>query len=127
MLRHPVIGRRRLADPGLALVSILKGIAGAMQFFEHEGFRLAFIDQQPEAGGEPVLLIHGFASIHAVNWVSTGWVRTLNDAGYRVIAFDNRGHGQPRRRATMRPTTRRKRWPATRRRCCAISASTGPM
>ena len=45
------------------------------------------------AAGDPVLLIHGFASTHVVNWVSTGWVRTLNDAGYRVIAFDNRGHG----------------------------------
>ena len=75
------------------MVSILKGIAGAMRFFEHDGFDLAFIDQEPEAGAEPVLLIHGFASTHAVNWVSTGWVRTLNDAGYRVIAFDNRGHG----------------------------------
>ena len=41
-----------------------------------------------------MLLIHGFASSHVVNWVSTGWVKTLNDAGYRTIAFDNRGHGQ---------------------------------
>ena len=76
------------------MVSILKGIAGAMQFFSHEGFDLAFIDRPPETGGgEPVLLIHGFASTHIVNWVATGWVKTLNDAGYRVIAFDNRGHG----------------------------------
>jgi pimeloyl-ACP methyl ester carboxylesterase len=75
------------------MVSILKGIAGAMQFFAHDGFDLAFIDQQPEGGGEPVLLIHGFASTHMVNWVSTGWVKTLNDAGYRTVAFDNRGHG----------------------------------
>ena len=37
--------------------------------------------------------IHGFASTHIVNWVSPGWVKTLNDAGYRAIAFDNRGHG----------------------------------
>jgi pimeloyl-ACP methyl ester carboxylesterase len=65
-----------------------------MQFFEHEGFRLAFIDQNDDQGGEPILLIHGFASNHIVNWVSTGWVRTLTDAGHRVIAFDNRGHGQ---------------------------------
>jgi pimeloyl-ACP methyl ester carboxylesterase len=28
-----------------------------------------------------------------VNWVSAGWVKTLTDAGYRTIAFDNRGHG----------------------------------
>ncbi len=61
-----------------------------MQFFEHEGFRLAYID----AGqGDPVLLIHGFASTHAINWVMPAWVRTLTEAGYRVIALDNRGHG----------------------------------
>jgi len=65
-----------------------------MQFFAHDGFDLAYIDQKPEGGGEPILLIHGFASTHIVNWVATGWVRTLNDAGYRAIAFDNRGHGQ---------------------------------
>ncbi len=64
-----------------------------MHFFKHDGFDLAFIDQQPQSGGELVLLVHGFASSHAVNWVSTGWVKTLNDAGYRAIAFDNRGHG----------------------------------
>lgn len=64
-----------------------------MQFFSHDGFELAFIDQQPAPDAEPVLLIHGFASTHMVNWVSPGWVKTLNDAGYRTIALDNRGHG----------------------------------
>ncbi|HEY6633886.1 MAG TPA: alpha/beta fold hydrolase [Rhizobiaceae bacterium] len=64
-----------------------------MQFFNHDGFDLAFIDQQPAPHAEPVLMIHGFASSYTVNWVSTGWVKTLNDAGYRAIAFDNRGHG----------------------------------
>ncbi|WP_309084509.1 alpha/beta hydrolase [Chelativorans sp.] len=62
-----------------------------MQFFSHDGFDIAFID---EGSGDPVLLIHGFASTHFVNWVSPGWVKTLRDAGYRVIALDNRGHGQ---------------------------------
>ena len=75
------------------MVSILKGIVGAMQFFSHDGFEFAFIDQQSSANAEPVLLIHGFASTYMVNWVSSGWVKTLNDAGYRVVAFDNRGHG----------------------------------
>ena len=62
-----------------------------MQFFTHDGFDLAFLDK---GEGDPVLLIHGFASSHFVNWVSPGWFKTLNDAGYRAIAFDNRGHGQ---------------------------------
>lgn len=65
-----------------------------MQSFRHENFDLAFIDREPEGGGEPILLIHGFASSYTVNWVSPGWVKTLNDAGYRVVALDNRGHGQ---------------------------------
>lgn len=75
------------------MVSILKGIAGAMQFFSHDGFELAYIDLQPTPEAMPILLIHGFASTHVVNWVSPGWVKTLGDAGYRVIALDNRGHG----------------------------------
>ncbi|MGI6853394.1 alpha/beta fold hydrolase [Mesorhizobium sp. 1B3] len=61
-----------------------------MEFFAHDGFDIGFID---EGQGEPVLLIHGFASSHMVNWVSPGWVKTLTDAGYRTIALDNRGHG----------------------------------
>lgn len=65
-----------------------------MQFFSHDGFDLAFLDRQPGTNsGDPVLMIHGFASSHYVNWVSPGWFKTLNDAGYRAIAFDHRGHG----------------------------------
>jgi len=51
---------------------------------------IAYLD---EGEGPPVLLIHGFASSANVNWVATGWVKVLVDAGYRVIALDNRGHG----------------------------------
>lgn len=66
----------------------------ALQFFRHEGFDLAYLDRPPASGrGEPVLMIHGFASSHYVNWVAPGWFKTLNDAGYRAIALDNRGHG----------------------------------
>ncbi|HSP24613.1 MAG TPA: alpha/beta hydrolase [Saliniramus sp.] len=66
-----------------------------MQNFSSDGVQIAYIDIQPEAGsGEPVLLIHGFASNHAVNWVNTSWVKTLTGAGRRVIALDNRGHGR---------------------------------
>jgi pimeloyl-ACP methyl ester carboxylesterase len=67
-----------------------------MQTFHNDGFEIAFIDQPPVNGGEgePVLLIHGFASSYLVNWISPGWVKTLTEAGYRVIALDNRGHGR---------------------------------
>jgi len=65
-----------------------------MKRFSHEGFDLAYIDE-PAKGepGEPILLIHGFASSYVVNWVAPGWVKTLTEAGYRVVAFDHRGHG----------------------------------
>ena len=66
-----------------------------MQFFQSGSVRLAFIDS-PAEGEEQgvVVLVHGFASNHAVNWVNTQWVKVLNRAGYRVVALDNRGHGQ---------------------------------
>jgi pimeloyl-ACP methyl ester carboxylesterase len=43
--------------------------------------------------GEPILLIHGFASSVAVNWRSTSWIDTLAGDGRQVIAYDVRGHG----------------------------------
>lgn len=54
------------------------------------GVRLAFIDEMPAtcSRGKPVLLIHGFASTHAVNWIFPLWVKTLTEAGRRVISFD---------------------------------------
>lgn len=65
-----------------------------IQHFSHDGQRLAFIDQKSGGGHDfPVLLIHGFASNIAVNWQFPGWFKTLGDAGYRVIAIENRGHG----------------------------------
>jgi pimeloyl-ACP methyl ester carboxylesterase len=63
-----------------------------MPDFLSDGVRLAFIDEG-RRDGEPVLLIHGFASNVQVNWVGTGWVDLLVKDGRRVIAIDNRGHG----------------------------------
>jgi pimeloyl-ACP methyl ester carboxylesterase len=40
------------------------------------------------------VLVHGFGSSHMVNWVNTQWTKTLTHAGYRVVALDNRGHGE---------------------------------
>ncbi len=51
---------------------------------------IAFLD---EGEGEPVVLVHGFASNKETNWVYPGWVATLTRAGRRVVALDNRGHG----------------------------------
>ena len=66
-----------------------------MQHFSSSGIDIAFIDEgADEATNGTMLLIHGFASNVVVNWVDPGWVRTLQQSGYRVIALDNRGHGQ---------------------------------
>jgi pimeloyl-ACP methyl ester carboxylesterase len=62
-----------------------------MPRFVNEDVEIAFLD---EGEGEPIVLIHGFASNKEVNWVLPGWVTTLTRAGRRVIALDNRGHGQ---------------------------------
>jgi pimeloyl-ACP methyl ester carboxylesterase len=61
-----------------------------MPRFEHDGVDIAFLD---EGEGEPIVLVHGFASNAAVNWVNPSWFATLQKAGRRVIALDNRGHG----------------------------------
>jgi pimeloyl-ACP methyl ester carboxylesterase len=62
-----------------------------MQSFDSDGVQIAYMD---EGKGEPILLIHGFASNVTTNWIDAQWVRTLVKAGRRVIAYDNRGHGQ---------------------------------
>jgi pimeloyl-ACP methyl ester carboxylesterase len=62
-----------------------------MPTFNHGDVQIAFLD---EGEGEPIVLVHGFASSKEVNWVQPGWFSTLTRAGRRVIALDDRGHGQ---------------------------------
>ena len=63
-----------------------------MQFaIAADGVRLAF---EQLGAGDPVLLVHGFGSSREQNWKSTGWYRSLTEAGHRVVAMDCRGHGQ---------------------------------
>jgi len=61
-----------------------------MKSFTHNGTTIEYLD---EGAGDPVVLVHGFASNKETNWVYPGWIKPLKDAGYRVIALDNRGHG----------------------------------
>ncbi|RUT33055.1 alpha/beta hydrolase [Arsenicitalea aurantiaca] len=62
-----------------------------MAQFTSDGVEIAY---EIHGEGRPILLIHGFGSSAAVNWVGTGWVETLTGAGYQAIALDNRGHGK---------------------------------
>ncbi|WP_315759506.1 MULTISPECIES: alpha/beta hydrolase [unclassified Bradyrhizobium] len=61
-----------------------------MPSFHNGAVEIAFID---EGEGDPIVLVHGFASTKNVNWVYPSWISELRKDGRRVIALDNRGHG----------------------------------
>jgi pimeloyl-ACP methyl ester carboxylesterase len=61
-----------------------------MPSFHNGDVEIAYLD---EGEGDPILLVHGFASTKNVNWVYPGWVSELKKNSRRVIALDNRGHG----------------------------------
>lgn len=61
-----------------------------MPNFRNGDVEIAYLD---EGEGEPIVLVHGFASTKEVNWVQPGWIGTLSSAGRHAIALDNRGHG----------------------------------
>jgi pimeloyl-ACP methyl ester carboxylesterase len=61
-----------------------------MPSFNHGDVEIAYLD---EGEGDPIVLVHGFASTKNVNWVYPTWVSELRKGGRRVIALDNRGHG----------------------------------
>jgi pimeloyl-ACP methyl ester carboxylesterase len=60
-----------------------------MPFFDSAGVKIHYHDI---GSGDPVVLVHGFASTAEDNWGGTGWIARLS-AKYRVIAPDVRGHG----------------------------------
>ena len=62
-----------------------------MPSFHNGAVEIAYRD---EGEGDPILLVHGFASSKNVNWVYPTWVSELKKNGRRVIALDNRGHGE---------------------------------
>jgi pimeloyl-ACP methyl ester carboxylesterase len=67
-----------------------------MTSFKNGDVEIAYLDegQNQSNNAEPIVLVHGFASTKETNWVNPGWVTALTRAGRRVIALDNRGHGQ---------------------------------
>jgi pimeloyl-ACP methyl ester carboxylesterase len=65
-----------------------------MPRFTHDNVEIHYLDQGDGASHPPIVLVHGFASNAQINWVYPGWVSELTRSGRRVIALDNRGHGQ---------------------------------
>jgi pimeloyl-ACP methyl ester carboxylesterase len=61
--------------------------------FDSDGVRLHFELNGPDTG-QPLVLVHGFASDYELNWVGSRWQETLTSAGYRVVGLDCRGHGR---------------------------------
>lgn len=62
-----------------------------MPSFKNGAVELEYLD---EGEGDPIVLVHGFASSKSVNWVYPTWVSELRKNDRRVIALDNRGHGE---------------------------------
>src|ERR1700721_2425600 len=62
----------------------------SMPSFHHGDVEIAYLD---EGEGVPIVRGRVFSSSKKVNWVYPTWVSDLKKSGRRVIAFDNRGHG----------------------------------
>jgi pimeloyl-ACP methyl ester carboxylesterase len=76
-------------SPGqrLGMTQISRGV------FTSDDAEIAYLDAG-DLTGPPIVLVHGFASTKETNWLAPGWIDTLTRAGRRVIALDNRGHGE---------------------------------
>ena len=59
------------------------------------GVSIAYDDIAPSGPAQrTILLLHGFASNRNEGWKRTGWRQALERRGFRVIAPDQRGHGE---------------------------------
>lgn len=93
----PIIGVRPRSVQGLAAQGEidLPFRGGATQaaplFFDSDGVRLHYSD---EGAGEPVILVHGFATDQTLNWATL--IPALRGKN-RIVAFDHRGHGRSAR------------------------------
>ena len=64
-------------------------------FTTPDGVTLAYDDVIPAAGAErTILLLHGFTSNRNEGWRRTGWHGAFERRGVRVVALDQRGHGE---------------------------------
>jgi pimeloyl-ACP methyl ester carboxylesterase len=72
------------------LLGLTPGLRAQDKTFDSNGVKIRYTDQ---GKGEPVLLIHGFTANVEMQWGLPGVLKALAK-DYRVIAYDNRGHGK---------------------------------
>ncbi|HXA40419.1 MAG TPA: alpha/beta hydrolase [Phenylobacterium sp.] len=66
-----------------------------MASFLSDGVQIAYDDITPAGGADrTIVLIHGFASNRVEGWKRTGWYAAFERRRTRVIALDQRGHGE---------------------------------
>lgn len=63
-------------------------------FRSADGVEIAYETVGDEYAGEPVVLVHGFASSLHTNWRLPGWIDAFTRAERRILALDCRGHGR---------------------------------
>ena len=82
--------RARLSLSALSGLLVASASLSAQdRYINADGVKLRYIDQ---GTGAPVVLVHGFGN-SLETWTSSGIVQALASS-YRVIAFDERGHGR---------------------------------
>ncbi len=85
-----------------------------------DGTRIAYTAQ---GSGPAVLLLHGFAADHVLNWGRPGVIDALTGAGRRVDRHRRPGSRRVGQATRSRRGTPATRWCATRRRSSTISVS----
>ena len=72
------------------LLTATSGLAAENHHFDSDGVRLRYLS---DGSGETVILLHGFSGSAEGLYLRPGTFDALVRAGYRVVALDQRGHG----------------------------------
>jgi pimeloyl-ACP methyl ester carboxylesterase len=78
--------------PDLSAFTAVPNLTCALAEFDSHGVRLHFELNGPN-DGPAIVLVHGFCSDYALNWVGSRWQEALVNDGRLVIGLDCRGHG----------------------------------
>jgi pimeloyl-ACP methyl ester carboxylesterase len=89
-MNHLEMLKRRVVLGVIFFVFLVPFLHAEDFFFDSAGVKIHYT---VEGKGEPVLLIHGFGLDIQQNWAAPGVIKGLSDS-FKVIAIDNRGHGE---------------------------------